>query len=167
MKKEGFIFMETIVVLVVVVLSLTLVLSSYSLYSRKMKEKKYYDNAQDVYLLYTISKIGTTSTNNYTKFSSSFWANKDNCSTYMNTFLGDCSTLFTDINLVNFGVINDVSEITKGTSTGLYDNGVIDYLKTVKVCNDEVVSTCNDKVRYILGVFYRDKKYYYASLKIG
>lgn len=159
--------METIAVLIVVVLSLTLVLSSYSLYTRKIKEKKYYDNAKDVYLLYTISKMGTTSTNNYTRFTSSFWANKDNCSIYMDSFLGDCSTLFSDTNLVNFGVINDVTEVTKGISTGLYDNGVIDYLKTVKVCDDEIVSTCNEKIRYLLGVFYRDKKYYYASLRIG
>ena len=65
MKKKGFVFVESIVVLMVVALSLTVLISSYSLVTRKTKEKEHYDKASDKYLLYAISKLGTDDKCNY------------------------------------------------------------------------------------------------------
>ena len=42
MKKEGFVFLESVVVLVVVMLALTMLLLTYSLISRRTEEKGTY-----------------------------------------------------------------------------------------------------------------------------
>ena len=60
MKKNGFVFLESIVVLVVTMLALTLLLISYSLITRKAKEKEEYDRTSDKYLIYNLSNFGTT-----------------------------------------------------------------------------------------------------------
>ena len=65
MNKKGFVFVESIVVLVVVALSLAMMISSYSLVSRKTKEKEYYNRASDKYLLYSISNLATDDKCNY------------------------------------------------------------------------------------------------------
>ena len=51
MDKKGFVLLESILVLVVVALSLSVLMSSFSLISRKTKEKEYYDRSSDKYLL--------------------------------------------------------------------------------------------------------------------
>ena len=63
--KKGFVFLETIIVLTVVTLSLTILLTSYTLITTKAKEKENYDKVSDKYLLYTFSNLGTNATYNY------------------------------------------------------------------------------------------------------
>ena len=58
MKKNGFVFIESVTVILVVVLSLTLLISSYALVTRKSKENEYYDLPSDKYLLYVIGNLG-------------------------------------------------------------------------------------------------------------
>ena len=60
MKKEGFVFLESVVVLVVVMLALTMLLLTYSLISRRTEEKEDYNKSSDIYLLYSINKMGAT-----------------------------------------------------------------------------------------------------------
>ena len=50
MKKDGFVFVESVTVLIVVALSLNMSLSSYELLSSKSKQRKSYDLASDKYL---------------------------------------------------------------------------------------------------------------------
>ena len=60
MKKEWFVFLESVVVLVVVMLALTMLLLTYSLISRRTEEKEDYNKSSDIYLLYSINKMGAT-----------------------------------------------------------------------------------------------------------
>ncbi len=164
MKKNGFMFVESVTVLVVVILSLTLLLSSYSLVVRKSKEKNYYDLPSDKYLLYNIGNLGDTSA----EYSASgiFVANVNNCSTYLSDRMSDCTQVFKDNNMIYFIFTpNLYNDLRTGASTR-YSSGTIEYLKTLKRCNDATPGTCNNPIGYIVGVFYRSGKYYYASLKL-
>lgn len=160
MKKNGFVFIESITVLLVVVLSLTLLITSYALVIRKAKENEYYDLPSDKYLLYTIGNLGDTSKDYST--SNSFVANKNNCNTYMSQRISNCSSVFENNGLVQYIVIYGLNnELKNGNPTQKYDSATIEYLKTLKRCGS-VDSTCNDD--YVVGVFYRDGNYYYVSL---
>ena len=73
MKKDGFVFVESVVVLVVVALSLAMLISSYSLVTRKTKEKERYDKTSDKYLVYVLSKLGTDDVCNYSIGCNNLW----------------------------------------------------------------------------------------------
>ena len=205
MKKDGFVFMESIVVLVVVALSIATLISSYSLVSRISKEKENYDKVSDKYLLYTLSKLGTDSRCNYgiscpslTFTGVSFRADKDNTSeffcegTKVGEILIDCAKVFEDMHLVHLYVVDNVrnelndlhADGTKKNNPSekaarIYDNGTIEYMKTLKKCNTEntidangqyvnnnkIDTRCNDPIIYLIGVFERgNKEYNYASI---
>ena len=191
MKKDGFVFVESIVVLVVVALSVALLISSYSLISRKTKEKEFYDTAGDKYLLYAISQLGSDETCNYAGVGTGtgecrvvdFVANSTNCASKKpGKMMINCSKLFEDLNVKQLIVISNVREALASNSTALsdYDNGVIEYLKTLKACRDENEyrevngkkyyvknSSCNQPIRYLVGEFERDGNFYYASLELN
>ena len=59
--KKGFVFMETIMVLIVVAVALAALLASYSMLTRKARQAESYDKVSDKYLLYAISTLGNTS----------------------------------------------------------------------------------------------------------
>ena len=205
MKKDGFVFMESIVVLVVVAFSIATLISSYSLVSRVSKEKEQYDSVSDKYLLYTLSKLGTDTKCNYatscrdlSNTNVNFRADRDNTSEFFcegtkaGELLIDCAQLFDDMNLVHLYVVNNVrnelndlnEDGSKKTNPALkaariYDNGTIEYMKTLKKCNDlntidddgnyvnnnQLTSKCNDPIIYMIGVFERGSgDYYYASI---
>ena len=165
MNKKGFMFIETIVVLVVVALSLTSLLASYSLITRKVESRKHYDLPSDLYFVYSISKLGATKTVNYQNVGTDFIVTRDNCQgSYMGQMVSNCNQLFKDTNLIYFGVINDVDyALSQGNTTEKYDNGTIEYFKTLKKCRDK---NCTDKIGYVFGVFYRTGNYYYAATEI-
>ena len=180
MKKNGFMFVESLTVLVIVVLSLTLLITSYSLVTRKSKEQEYYDLPSDKYLLYTIGNLGDTSAD----FSSnvSFIVNKDNCNSQLGDRMTNCSLVFEQNNLVYFAIIHDLkNDLCSSNVTSKYDSALLEYLKTLKRCNDNNTTdsngfvndnsnkcsvTCNNKLHYAVGVFYRNNHYYYASLEL-
>lgn len=207
MKKDGFVFVESVVVLVVVALSLAMLISSYSLVTRKTKEKEKYDKTSDKYLVYVLSKLGTDDICNYsigcTNLSHknvSFRADNEvtssyNCSTTkMGELLYDCNQVFEDMGLVHVYVIenvrnelNDLDSVGNPKGTGelkaveKYDNGTIEYMKTLKKCNDlntidengnfinnnTDTSKCIDPITYMIGVFERGNgDYYYASIEL-
>lgn len=164
MKKNGFVFVESVTVLIVVALSLTMSLSSYELLSSKSKQRKYYDLASDKYLLWTLNELGNKTGSSY---QNNMVASKDNCSsTTMGTVLSNCVQVFKDTDLVYFIKVNDVEKALKNDpsrgyyATKTYDNGTIEYLKTLKRKEDDNTTPIN----YIVGVFYRKGKYYYASI---
>ena len=174
MKRNGFVFIESVIVLMVVALSLTMLISSYSLITRKTQEKEYYDRASDKYLLYSITNIGVNDECNYNLANScgyegiNLQADEKNCNnTRVGKLLYNCSQTFKDMNIKHIYVVDDIKkELSKDNAVEKYDNGVIEYMKTLKKCNDADSNTCEEPISYMIGVFYRSGNYYYASLKI-
>lgn len=208
MKKKGFILLETIVVLMVVTLSLSILLASYSLITRKTNEKLYYDKTSDIYLLYSISRLGVNTKNSYSRINNTA-INVNNCK-YMNKMTsvnifgeGDvCKNVFNSVGLKYLYVVNDVynslndvseytidykdSAVVKTKKTvSIFDNGTIEYMKSLKKCYDSenIYNTkgadnkytvksisegknCTSPIKYMIGVFYRNDKYYYASIEL-
>ena len=200
MKKDGFVFVESVVVLVVVALSLAMLISSYSLVTRKTKEKEYYDKASDKYLLYAISNLGTDDICNYSKKCSdsiggstfkdsnkiTFRADRDG--TYgcevskLGALLKSCTTVFNEMDIVHIyvveNIVNDLYEHCSNPkdtkcSINFYDNGTLEYMKSLKKCNDPnpdgktYKDNCNDPIKYMIGVFERENgEYHYASIEI-
>ena len=180
MEKKGFVFVESLTVLIIVILSLTLLLASYSLVIRKSKENEYYDIPSDKYLVYSISNLGDTGASYNTE--ESFVADKTNCSTYLSNRMTDCRTVFAENNIVYFAIIKKLkSELCDENVTSTYkDSGLIEYLKTLKRCkdsnnngdgynsgsNNKCSVTCDEEIGYAVGVFYRNGNYYYASLEL-
>ena len=84
MNKKGFVFLETIIILVLVTMALTTMLTSYTVITTKSHEKEYHDRISDKYLLYTLSNLGTTETNNYRALADELKLDgPTNCSTYL------------------------------------------------------------------------------------
>ncbi len=194
MNKKGFVFVESIVVLVVVALSLAMLISSYSLVTRKTKEKEYYNKASDKYLLYSLSNIGTDDTCNYSmdcgdRGESSatfkggrvtFRADADATSKYscdltkVGKIIYDCNKVFEDMNLVHLYAVNNIlTELNNTNSVSFFDSGTLEYMKSLKKCNDPNFNTrsttCSDEfaISYLIGVFDRGNgEYHYASIEI-
>lgn len=211
MKKNGFIFMESLTVLIVVLLATTMLLSSYSLYTRKSKERENYDLPSDRYLLFNIAKLNA-SDSEYSN-TDGYIANrrdKSNPNSCENTPVGarlkNCRQVFIDNGLVYFIVIKDiVEELERDDITEVYDSGTIEYLKTLKKKNgggyeltynidpnnsnvtyqdfmyvvkehdDEYFdiqklsqsgATYHENEGYIVGVFYKNNTYRYASIPL-
>lgn len=239
MKKKGFVFIETIIVLMIVTMSLTLMLASYTLIRTKSLEKENYDKTSDKYFLYSISNLGTTAQYNYSTIADVGYlkVTPETCSSLSNSTYTitssdtlsyatctvesndekckffkifaysstddktstvevntssfskviedapNCKTVFTELNLAYLYVVPDISKALKSsTATTMYDNGTINYMKTLKKCYDNVyvtdkngetvvadnseIGTCYNPVRYLIGVFYRYGEYYFASIEI-
>ena len=202
MKKNGFVFVESIVVLVVVALSLAMLISSYSLVTRKTKEKEYYDKASDKYLLYSLSNIGTDGLCNYnidcsstlTGVTTSTYKNTSDritfradatdddgysCSkTKIGALIYDCEQVFKEMSLVHLYVVKDILNDLKPTSQSgvknaidFFDNGTIEYMKSLKKCNDLDFNknsiSCENPIIYLIGVFERSNgEYHYASISL-
>ena len=196
-NKKGFVFVESIVVLVVVALSLTVLISSYSLVSRKTKEKERYDKASDKYLLYAISNLGTDDTCNYAvsctsntdiKLRADVDGDQYKCTgTKVGEIMYDCENVFKEMNIKHLYVVenimNDLNDLhNDGTpkasgeikANQFYDNGTIEYMKTLKKCNDveeegaySRKTKCSNPISYMIGVFERGNgDYYYASITL-
>lgn len=211
MKKNGFIFMESLTVLIVVLLATTMLLSSYSLYTRKSKERENYDLPSDRYLLFNIAKLNADS-DEYSH-TDGYIANRrdsSNPNSCENTPVGarlkNCRQVFIDNGLVYFIVIKDiVEELERDDITEVYDSGTIEYLKTLKKKNTasaditynidpnnsnvtyqdfmyvtkeydesyfEIQRTTqtgpvyHENEGYIVGVFYKNNTYRYASIPL-
>jgi len=151
----------------VVILSLTMLLSSYSLVVRKNNINKYYNRPNEVYALYYIIKLGTTDTNNYVSPLTEFYVNKSTCSSVMGSYLSDCGQVLEDMNIQYVGIINSVEEELNNPTK--YTNGVIEFLKHMQkeeVITDEEGTSVTNTIHYAIGVFYINNKYYYASVPI-
>ena len=211
MNKKGFAFVETVLVLTIVTLSLTLLLSSYSLITRKTKEKENYDKGSDKYLLYSILNSGVNNVNNYPAYLNNCESEvgsikcnikitPDNCYTKPKNNNGDkleildniygttqlngkyvCTNLYENMNIMYLYVIQDVQAALKDTNAvKFFDNGTVEYIKTLKKCNDinytmidenghtilKDPDVCSSPVSYLVGVFYRNNDYYFASIEI-
>ena len=174
--------METIMVLIVVAVALAALLASYSMLTRKARQAESYDKVSDKYLLYAIATLGNTSGTAYLA-SDNFELTFESCATFDSPdsdhpmayviTKDECKGIFNDYNLKYFYKINNVSEVLKSSyrnkdnlrTTQIYDNGSIEYMKTLqKYSLDENGTPI--PIKYVIGVFYRNEKYYYASVKL-
>ncbi len=179
MKKNGFIFMESLTVLIVTLLATTLLLSSYSLYVRKAKEKESYDLPSDRYQLFNIATLGKTGTITR-QDGPGFIANRRAYDASTNPYgcegtpianrLSNCRQVFIDNNLVYYILIYDiVEELSKTDVTTKYDSGTIEYLKTLRKYSKENYDEQKEQGQsngYIVGVFYKNGTYRYASIPL-
>lgn len=171
-KKNGFVFLESVIVLVVVALALTGFLITYTVLSNNSRRKEHYDNTSDKYLLYAISSLGTTGNNNFTScgdFSvnidtayNSCISNRfyDNYTDEHGNQVYEINNMFNDTGLVYLYYIDGDGLATKlqasSNPTTKYDNGTIEYMKTLDI----------NKTNYLIGVFKRSDKFYYASINL-
>lgn len=186
MRKKGFVFMETIMVLIVVAVALAALLASYSILQRKSRQAETYDKVSDKYLLYAIATLGNTSGTAYLS-SDNFTLTENMCDTFTNPgethpmaqviTEKECKGVFADYNLKYLYKINNVEEILKSSyrdkdgksTTQIYDNGSLEYIKTLQKKETTILDngTITEKpIQYIVGVFYRNEKYYFTSVKL-
>ena len=169
-NKKGFVFLESVIVLVVVALALTGFMTTYRVLSNNAERRETYDKTSDKYLLYAISSLGTDGNNNLTTCGSSdnvsFNVNKDNaydrCFKSFYKSSADVERMFNETGLVYLYYIRDISSaLLSNASTGYsptkyFDNGVIEYIKTLDTTKSD----------YLIGVFRRSDKYYYSSINL-
>lgn len=165
-NKKGFVFLESVIVLVVVALALTGFMTTYRLQANNAKRREYYDKTSDKYLLYSISALGTNGNDNINSCSD-FNINRDfgsSGSVYTSCFSKFYSTkeqaqkMFDDTGLVYLYYIKDISDVLDNSKkpTEKFDNGSIEYIKTLD----------SNKTNYLIGVFRRSDRYYYASINL-
>ena len=198
-RKNGFAFIESVIVLTVVTLSLVLLLTTYSLIARKTKEKENYDRASDKYLLYSIMNLGTNARYNYRTFLEEDLSigpkiTPENC--HQNDIIKNiyndnddtsgeseynCKKIYDSMDIKAIYIVKDIYAALRNESAAShFDNGVIEYMKTLKKCNTLAVDEdgeniyinnnyddCDEPINYIIGVFYRNNQYYFASLQLG
>lgn len=177
MNKKGFVFIESILVLSIVVTALTLLLASYTSISKKAKANEYYDKISDKYLLYSINNLGDKQVSYYpTTAADNFKATAENCSsTKMGQKIGtDCQDLFNNYGLDTLYVISNIADDVLDVSTShsapgygskkigeVYDNGTLEYINTIREKYSEDFS-----VKYMIGVFYKNGHYFYSSIEL-
>lgn len=155
--KKGYIFVETIAVLVVVTIAVSMLLVNYTLIMKRTTIKEYYNRPNDIYALYTVMNYGTNENKNYiSRGQTSWWTSRSTCdSSALKDYMPDnCETVLKDMNIINIGIINDIENIDYSK----YDNGTINYLEYLA---DKEVD--NEKI-YAVAVFYIDSEYYYSSI---
>ena len=150
-NNKGFVFIETIVVLTVTMISLLSLYNGYVLTLKKVEQKKFYDNINDVYKLNIFNNLlkdGVVSYNNVID------SDKNNCSI---SFDPECQIILNyfknEDNISLFiGSINEINNID-----GIKNTMKI-YLKTLD----------NNK-KYIVGSYKLSgkNKFRYASLELG
>lgn len=185
MKKQGFVLVESVTVLVVVLLSLTMLYTSYALVTRKAKEKENYDVASDKYIIYAVSQLGTSYNDNYkTQISDKNYIkiDKSNCSNNplgkdaagnSKNFIENYCDLFNDLEIDKLYIVKSIAYYLygdgKSETAKIFDNGTIEYIKTLQMCNesyegstDTVHSTgqCpnNSDINYMIAVFKRNNE---------
>jgi len=149
--KKGFIFIETLVVLTVLSLSIVGLYGMYIKVSTDIKEKKYYDNIDDLYKTDIIRKITNKDSLPNEEI---IKINSSNCTSFMNL---NCTSILNTLEVEEVIILNaNIDSLINNENTNI-KNSLKEYLKTIN--KDEIT-------RYIiLNYKYADKNFY-ASLKI-
>jgi len=145
-NKKGFVFIETVIVLVVLVVSLMGLYSMFSHVVTNASRRESYDNINDIYKVNIIKKLLT-----YDVTQSYLIIDKTNCSNYMNT---DCEFIFEELSVEKVLITNmNINELIKLN---------IDIPNTMK----EYLKTINKNNRSIVVGFTREEAKNYSSLEI-
>ena len=146
MSNRGFIFVETVVVLVVLAASLIGLYSTFSSVINNIEKRKQYDNINDIYKVNIIKDlIINEPSGTYTII------NSNNCTNYMNS---DCNKVFSELS---------VSEVL---ITGNNVQTIIDLNINIPNTMKEYLKTINKNEKSIIVRFYRSGKNYYSSLEL-
>ncbi len=150
--KKGFVFLETLLVMVVLSIAVLGVYSTYVSVSSNINSRTYYDNIGDLYktdiVRKWINESSLVTSNNYIIINSS------NCSSYMN--ISNCSDYMDYLLVENIYINNsNIATLLELNDTEL-SNSLKLYIKTMN----------NDNKRYIIVNYKRNNKNYYSSLRI-
>ncbi len=149
--KKGFVFMETLIVLVVLTITIVGMYSTYINISTNINNRMYYDNISDLYKTEIIrNEINKESIGNDKLIT----ITKDTCTTYMST---NCNNLLTNLNIENIYITNEAISSYIENNEIKINNSMREYLKTIN--KDETR-------RNIIVNFKYGNKNYYASLRI-
>lgn len=151
--KKGFVFLETLAVIVVLSASVVGMFKVYTVVSSNIDSRIYYDNISDLYEVDILRE--ELDLNKIEKDSDIFRITKDSCANYMSD---KCAYYMSQFNVQNI-FINNVNTNTLLNSTDVnVVNSLKQYLKTIS--DDE-------NKRFIIVNFKRENKNYYASLRLG
>lgn len=145
MNKDGYIFIETIIVLTVTMVCLLSLYNGYSLTVNSMENRKYYDNINDVYKTNVVKKLLNTEITDEI-------IDSNNCINYMNK---NCNLILEELKIDEVYLTSNVTNLIEDDSRK-YKNSLIKYLKTLEADTD-----------YIIIAREKNNKSYYASLKVG
>lgn len=149
MTKKGFVFIETIIVIVLLSVGIASMYSLMSNITTDIKTRKYFDNISDLYK----TNIIRNNTNKNLTGSTYLEITKDNCTSYMNS---NCNSLLTDLEVervvINFANLDNI--INSDTTL---PNSLNEYLKTINSYKTN---------KYIIVNYKYNNKNYYASLEV-
>ena len=147
MTKKGFVFIETIIVIVLLSVGIASMYSLMSNITTDIKMRKYFDNISDLYK----TNIIRNNTNKNLTGSTYLEITKDNCTSYMNS---NCNSLLTDLEVervvINFTNLDNI--INSDTTL---PNSLNEYLKTINSYKTNKYIIVNYK--------YNNKNYYCTS----
>ncbi len=149
--KKGFVFMETLIVLVVLSVSLVGIYKTYINISSNINNRMYFDNISDLYKTDILRSEVILDTINV---SENVVISKDNCTTYMNS---TCTSLFDSLRVEKIYINNELLETLNNNVLMPLNNSMVEYLDTI---NKETSK------RYIIVNYKYGNKNYYASLRI-
>ena len=149
MTKKGFVFIETIIVIVLLSVGIASMYSLMSNITTDIKTRKYFDNISDLYK----TNIIRNNTNKNLTGSAYLEITKDNCTSYMSS---NCNSLLTDLEVervvINFTNLDNI--INSDTTL---PNSLNEYLKTINSYKTN---------KYIIVNYKYNNKNYYASLEV-
>ena len=147
--NKGFVFIETIIVIVLLSLGISSMYSLMSNITTDINNRKYFDNVSDLYKTYIIRD----NLNSDITSSDYLEITKSNCTSYMSS---NCSVLFTELDVERV-VINFVSIGVLYSTSNNFPNSMNEYFKTI----DTVKSN-----KYVIVNYKYNGKNYYASLGV-
>ena len=149
MTKKGFVFIETIIVIVLLSVGIASMYSLMSNITTDIKKRKYFDNISDLYK----TNIIRNNINKNLTGSTYLEITKDNCTSYMSS---NCNSLLTDLEVervvINFTNLDNI--INSDTTL---PNSLNEYLKTINSYKTN---------KYIIVNYNYNNKNYYASLEV-
>lgn len=150
--KKGFIFMETLIVIVVLLVSVVGMFGMYTRIASDVESRKYYDNISDLYktdILRSLVNIDTIIGS-----SSFIEINPINCSSYMDS---SCTSVINSLKAEKIFInLSSVDEIMTNQNNGI-NNSMRDYLRTINK---------DGNYRFIIVNYKYNDKNYYASLRV-
>lgn len=149
MKKNGFVFVETIVVLVVLVVGMVSLYAFYNGITANIEKREYYDNISDLYKTEIVRNYINTSSLSGTGLVEITSSNFIDNTKY--------STLLEELNIEKIYVNNSSIESILSDTSSITPNSFIEYLKTIRSENYQ---------RYIIVNYKYNNHNYYASLNI-
>ncbi len=167
MNKKGFVFIETVIVLLVLVFGILSLYGTYIVLSSNLNRRKHHDNISDLYKVAILKEEINDELSS--DFSDYVEINKDNTSINFctqNMLNDDCLELMNDLNvkriIINLIPINNLLEYSEGL-----ENSFIEYLKTLRT--EEINGEYSYKKYIIVQFDYgvdNTNNYYYASLEM-